>query len=91
MLARKIDVHNFVGAWLLHQPLLQNPQKNNQKLQHCHEFPNFYFIFWFLTLVGEEASMFIIMHGVENLGSRFSSMPLLNDLDALHKTHGRAH
>jgi hypothetical protein len=41
--------------------------------------------------VGEEASMFIIMHGVENLGSRFSSMPLLNDLDALHKTHGRAH
>jgi hypothetical protein len=67
------------------------PKKKNQKFQHCHEFPNFYFIFWSLTLVGEEASMFIIMHGVENLGSRFSSMPLLNDLDALHKTHGRVH
>jgi len=25
--------------------------------------------------------MLIIMHGVENLGSRFSSIPLLNDLD----------
>jgi len=55
--------------------------KKNQELQHCHEFPNLFFSFWSLTLVGEEASMLTIMHGVENLGSRFSSMPLLNDLD----------
>jgi hypothetical protein len=32
-----------------------------------------------LTLVGEEASILTIMHGVENLGSGFSSMTLLND------------
>jgi hypothetical protein len=57
------------------------PKKRIKSSNIAMSFP-FLFYFWSLTVVGEEASMLTIIHGVENLGFGFSSMPLLNDLDA---------
>jgi hypothetical protein len=44
------------------------------------------------TILGEDASMLVVMCGIENLGFRFSSMPLVGCLDGFfYETHGRVH